>query len=96
MAFGNTVPDDILTAPRLGPSWAITCANVMVFVHMISGFQVFSQPVFAGAEPLLRRTFPTTAGRLSHRTLSLVFRTAYVVTVTLVACLMCVKDPGPH
>lgn len=88
MAFGNSVPDDILTTPGLGPSWAITWANVMVFVHMISAFQVFSQPVFAGAEPALRRRFPGTAGRMSPRALSLVFRSAYVAVITLIACLL--------
>ena len=30
MAYGNAVPDQILTAKGLGPKWAITWANVMV------------------------------------------------------------------
>ena len=30
MAYGNAVSDDILTEKGIGPSWAITLANVMV------------------------------------------------------------------
>ncbi|GAB4817398.1 hypothetical protein N2152v2_004444 [Parachlorella kessleri] len=78
MAYGNAVPDQILTARGLGPKWTVTWANVMVY----------SQPVFAACEPLLRRLFPKTIGRLRPRMLSIVFRSLYVVATTFISCLL--------
>ncbi len=50
--------------------------------------QVYSQPVFAACEPLLRRLFPKTIGRLRPRMLSIVFRSLYVVATTFISCLL--------
>ncbi|GAB4817399.1 hypothetical protein N2152v2_004445 [Parachlorella kessleri] len=88
MAYGNAVPDQILTASGLGPKWTLTWANVMVFIHMISAYQVYSQPVFATCEPALRRVFPKSIGRLKPRVLSIVFRSLYVAGTTFISCLL--------
>ena len=49
MAFGNTVPSNILTAFD-HPSWVIDCANIMVIIHMIPAYQVYAQPFLAFME----------------------------------------------
>eukprot|EP00887_Chlorella_sp_A99_P007251 scaffold2.g7251.t1 len=66
--------DDILTSPNIGPAWVIIFANCMVFVHMISAYQVFSQPVFVTCEGALCKWFPNSVGAMNKRVLSLLLR----------------------
>ena len=75
------------SSARLLPQTLKPC-RAQVFIHMISAYQVYSQPVFASVEPLLRRSFPASVGRMSPRALSLVFRSLYVCATTLVSCMM--------
>lgn len=58
LAFGNNVTGSILSQPGIGPTWVIVLANVMVFVHMFSAVQVFTQPLFTAVEGKAARTWP--------------------------------------
>lgn len=49
MAFGNAVPGNILNAFDQ-PRWVIDMANIMVVIHMIPAYQVYSQPFLAFSE----------------------------------------------
>lgn len=49
MAFGNSVPGNILNG-FAGPRWVINMANIMVVIHMIPAYQVYSQPFLAFCE----------------------------------------------
>ena len=49
MAFGNSVPQDILTGfPN--PKWVNDWANLMLIIHMIPAYQVYLQPTIAFTE----------------------------------------------
>ena len=61
MAFGNAVHTDILTQPSLGPVWAIVMANVLVYIHMLSAFQAYSQPMFNNVQRTLVARFKALA-----------------------------------
>ncbi|KDD76072.1 transmembrane amino acid transporter protein [Helicosporidium sp. ATCC 50920] len=87
-AFGNNVPGQILSVPDIGPAWVIVFANVLVFVHMISAVQIFSQPVFAACELNLLRVMPqwwVDFGELPQR---IIFRSLYIALITFIACLI--------
>lgn len=49
MAFGDDVPSNILTGFS-GPRWVVDWANIMVVIHMIPAYQVYSQPFLAFTE----------------------------------------------
>lgn len=49
MAFGNSVPGNILTGFS-HPKWVVDWANIMVIIHMIPAYQVYSQPFLAFVE----------------------------------------------
>ncbi|MCL7049263.1 hypothetical protein MKW94_006095, partial [Papaver nudicaule] len=40
------------------PYWLIDLANVFIIVHLVGGYQVYSQPVFAFTEGWLEEKFP--------------------------------------
>ncbi|KAL6777626.1 hypothetical protein ACKKBG_A15000 [Auxenochlorella protothecoides x Auxenochlorella symbiontica] len=52
-AFGNEVPDNVLAIPHIGPTWVLVVANCAVILHLLSAYQVYSQPVFAALERAL-------------------------------------------
>nr|GMC76362.1 probable amino acid permease 7 isoform X1 [Ipomoea batatas] len=100
-AFGTNTPGNLLTGFGFyEPYWLVDIANACVVVHLVGAYQVFSQPLFANFESWLGRKFPES--EIVHRDydlkrlllpgftlnlLRLVFRTAYVVTVTGIAVL---------
>lgn len=88
MAFGNSVNGQVLATPNLGPVWAVVLGNVMVFAHMISAVQVFSQPFFVLCEGKLFKRFPDAFGSRSQLGIRLVFRTSYVALCTFISCLI--------
>ncbi|KAL6602846.1 hypothetical protein ACP70R_043207 [Stipagrostis hirtigluma subsp. patula] len=88
-AFGNGAPGNILTG-FYEPYWLVDFANVCIVLHLVGGFQVFLQPLFAVVEdavaswcPSLRES--TVAGVNMFR---LVWRTAFVGLITLSAVLL--------
>ena len=86
MALGDFVPGDILTGFS-SPSALVTAANLMVLIHMISAYQVFSQPVFHGCEELIMRLIPWFKQQ-NPLVLRLIVRSLYVATTTAIACVM--------
>lgn len=86
LALGDAVPGDILTGFS-GPASVVTAANVMVLLHMLPAYQVFSQPVFHGIEQALTDHVPGVK-RAPVLLLRIVCRTLYVVMTTTVAVVM--------
>ncbi|CAA0832492.1 Probable amino acid permease 7 [Striga hermonthica] len=98
-AFGDQTPGDLLTGfANYGSHWVIDFANACVVVHLIGGYQVYSQPVFAMVDKWLADRFPCSSFVNRNYTLKfpllpplslnlerLCFRTAYVASTTGVA-----------
>lgn len=77
-AFGNLVEDDVLLSLE-NPSWLISAANFMVFVHVLGSYQVFAMPIFDKIESTLVTNWHCTPGR----PLRLFARTAFVGTYVI-------------
>eukprot|EP00878_Enallax_costatus_P023655 GHUV01025173.1.p1 GENE.GHUV01025173.1~~GHUV01025173.1.p1 ORF type:complete len:226 (-),score=42.89 GHUV01025173.1:895-1572(-) len=86
LALGENVPGDILTGFSK-PASVVTAANVMVLLHMLPAYQVFSQPVFHGLEQFLTEHVPGTQ-RVPPLLLRVVCRSLYVCMTTTVAIVM--------
>ncbi|CAL5392367.1 unnamed protein product [Camellia sinensis] len=100
-AFGNSTPGNLLTGFGFyEPYWLIDFANACIILHLVGGYQVFSQPLFADLEGLIAEKFPNSrfinknyilkvpplhAFRLNL--LRLCFRTTYVALTTGLAML---------
>lgn len=93
-AFGNGAPGNILTGFGFyEPYWLVDLANACIVVHLVGGFQVFCQPLFAAVEGALearwRRSEPrdqAVGGGVN--VFRMVWRTAFVAVITLAAILM--------
>ncbi|KAK1297433.1 putative amino acid permease 7 [Acorus calamus] len=98
-AFGDETPGNLLTGFGFyEPYWLIDFANACVVLHLIGGYQVYSQAVFAFAERSFAEWFPENAFindfymipfAPSYKTnlFRLCFRTMYVVSTTCVGML---------
>ncbi|KAK9077631.1 hypothetical protein SSX86_005968 [Deinandra increscens subsp. villosa] len=98
-AFGNDTPGNLLTGFGFyEPYWLISFANACIIVHLIGGYQLFSQPVFAFVERWLTEKFPNRRFLkrfhelklpllpvLRFNMFRLCFRTIYVATTTGIA-----------
>ncbi|KAI3907052.1 hypothetical protein MKX01_027953 [Papaver californicum] len=74
-AFGNQTPGNLLTGFGFyEPYWLIDLANVCIIVHLVGGYQVCNQPVFAFMEGWL-------AKKLSNSTL---ISKSYTIKIPLV------------
>ncbi|XP_044950704.1 probable amino acid permease 7 isoform X2 [Hordeum vulgare subsp. vulgare] len=91
-AFGDGTPGNLLTG--FGePYWLIDLANLCVVLHLLGGYQLYSQPAFAlverrfGAEAswVVKVELPLLGWRCHVNVFRLCFRTAYVAAVTAVA-----------
>lgn len=100
-AFGNQAPGNILTGFGFyEPYWLVDFANVCIVLHLIGGYQVYSQPLFAAAERWIAKKLPDSElinknftlklpllPGLQLNVLRLCFRTAYVASTTALAML---------
>lgn len=101
-AFGNDTPGNLLTGFGFyEPFWLIDFANACVILHLIGGYQIYSQPIFAFADTWFAEKYPNTdfvntvypipmpfSAKPYNLILSrLTFRTIYVVTTTIIAIL---------
>ncbi|KAA8523503.1 hypothetical protein F0562_009926 [Nyssa sinensis] len=100
-AFGNSAPGNLLTGFGFyEPYWLIDFANACIVLHLVGGYQVYSQPLFANVERWAAEKFPNSgfvsdeyilklpllpAFRLNL--LRLCFRTAYVASTTGIAII---------
>ncbi|KAL9365956.1 hypothetical protein Peur_037155 [Populus x canadensis] len=98
-AFGNNTPGNLLTG--LGfyePYWLIDFANACIVLHLVGGYQLFSQPVFTFVERWSSKKFPNSGFLNNFYSIKLpllpsfhinifriCFRTAYVVSTTVIA-----------
>lgn len=89
MAFGNSVPNNILTG-FANPLWLVAMANVMVVIHLIPAYQVYSQPFLSFVEFHYGKWKYAVLPGMPFR---LFFRTAFVVSVAFLAiCLPFFSD----
>ncbi|CAA3020043.1 probable amino acid permease 7 isoform X2 [Olea europaea var. sylvestris] len=98
-AFGNSTPGNLLTGFGFyEPYWLVDFANACVVLHLVGGYQVFSQPLFAITERWIVKKFPNcqtlhkdynpkSIPGLRLNLLRLCFRTAYVAFTTGFAIL---------
>ncbi|KAM4092016.1 hypothetical protein ACB094_06G004500 [Castanea mollissima] len=100
-AFGNDTPGNLLTGFGFyEPYWLIDFANACIVLHLVGGYQIFSQPIFAFAEGWFAKNFPNSGFVNNFYTfklpllpgfqlnlLRLCFRTAYVISTTGIAML---------
>ncbi|KAL0922689.1 hypothetical protein M5K25_006696 [Dendrobium thyrsiflorum] len=60
-AFGDDTPGNLLTGFGFyEPYWLIDFANICIIIHLIGGYQVYSQPIFAFVERWLSIKLPLT------------------------------------
>jgi hypothetical protein len=79
-AFGDAAPGNLLTGFGFyEPYWLIDAANLCIVLHLLGGYQVYTQPVFAFAD----RMFGVRL--VSVNVFRLCFRTAYVAATTALA-----------
>lgn len=100
-AFGNDTPGNLLTGFGFyEPYWLIDFANACIVVHLVGGYQIYSQPIFAAADRWFPRRFPDSnfVNKFYRVKLPLLpvfqlslfrlcFRTLYVISTTGIAIL---------
>ncbi|CAM0902157.1 unnamed protein product [Alopecurus aequalis] len=101
-AFGNAAPGNLLTGFGFyEPYWLVDFANACVILHILGGYQMFSQQIFTVADRWLAARFPESPfvnkmyairivpglPRYGLNLQRLCFRTAYVVSTTGLAVL---------
>ncbi|KAK9986704.1 hypothetical protein SO802_031655 [Lithocarpus litseifolius] len=100
-AIGNDTPGNLLTGFGFyEPYWLIDFANACIVLHLVGGYQIFSQPIFAFAKGWFAKKFPNGGFVNKFYTfklpllpgfqlnlLKLCFRTAYVISTTGIAML---------
>ncbi|KAK7277009.1 hypothetical protein RIF29_18158 [Crotalaria pallida] len=100
-AFGNLTPGNLLTGFGFyEPYWLIDLANACIVLHLVGGYQIFSQPIFSAADRWCSRKYPNSGfvNNLYRLKLPLLpafqlnlfricFRTAYVISTTGLAIL---------
>ncbi|XP_019165684.1 PREDICTED: amino acid permease 6-like [Ipomoea nil] len=101
-AFGHHAPSNFLTGFGFyDPFWLVDLANVCIIVHLLGAYQVFTQPVFAFVEERCKRRWPASRfvnqetaievpylPKLRFSAFRLVWRSAYVVMITLISMLL--------
>ncbi|XP_057796088.1 probable amino acid permease 7 [Salvia miltiorrhiza] len=100
-AFGNEAPGNLLTGFGFyEPYWLVGLANVCIVLHLVGGYQIYSQPLFAAAEAEIAKKHPNSGfvnneyivklplvPRFKLNLLRLCFRTIYVAATTILALL---------
>ena len=88
--FGVKIQDDILASfPPGTAKWVVVLANVLVLIHLVPAYCVWSQPFFSffelWADEVAERTGrrPCGVGTIPFR---IGFRTLFVILSTLIAC----------
>ena len=100
-AFGDDCPGNLLTGFGFyEPYWLVIIANLAIVIHLIGGYQVWTQPFLMAVESKLESLFPNSAilkagfnmpagrNKVWHvRYYILVWRSIYVVFTTIIAIL---------
>ncbi|XP_052177158.1 probable amino acid permease 7 [Diospyros lotus] len=100
-AFGSDTPGNLLTGFGFyEPYWLVDVANACIILHLVGGYQVYSQPLFAFVERWFGQNFPD-SGFVNNlyavklpllpafqlNPLRLCFRTVYVMSTTVLAMM---------
>ncbi|CAL0319735.1 unnamed protein product [Lupinus luteus] len=99
-AFGDKVAGNVLTGDGFyNPYWLIDIGNAAIVIHLVGGYQVFVQPLFAFVEKKVSKKWP----KIDNKTLKipipglspynlnlfrLVWRTVFVITSTVISMLI--------
>lgn len=95
-AFGNDAPGNFLTGFGFyEPYWLVSLSNLFIVIHLIGAFQIFAQPIFDFVETQCAMKYPNnifmskeySLGFVAINLFRLVWRSIYIVLVTLVAML---------
>ncbi|OIW16417.1 hypothetical protein TanjilG_19133 [Lupinus angustifolius] len=100
-AFGNQTPGNLLTGFGFyEPYWLIDFANACIVLHLVGGYQIYSQPIYSAADRWCSRKYPNSGFVNNHYKLKLpllpafplnpfriCFRTSYVISTTGLAIL---------
>ncbi|KAI4306271.1 hypothetical protein L6164_029564 [Bauhinia variegata] len=100
-AFGDATPGNLLTGFGFyEPYWLIDFANACIILHLVGGYQIYSQPIYSFADRWCSRKFPNSEFVNKFYSLKLpllpgfqlnlfrlCFRTAYVISTTGIAIL---------
>ncbi|GMP64887.1 hypothetical protein CsSME_00025938 [Camellia sinensis var. sinensis] len=98
-AFGSDTPGNLLTGFGFyEPYWLIDFANACIILHLVGGYQVYSQPLFGFTERWFSEKFPNNGfvnnfypfklpllPAFQLNPFRLCFRTFYVVSTTVIA-----------
>ncbi|XP_047151809.1 probable amino acid permease 7 isoform X1 [Vigna umbellata] len=100
-AFGNDTPGNILTGFGFyEPYWLVAFANACIILHLVGGYQMYSQPIYTTADRWCSRRFHESdfANKIYKIKLPLIpgydlnpfrlcFRTVYVISTIGIAIL---------
>ncbi|KAL7602594.1 probable amino acid permease 7 [Lactuca sativa] len=94
-AFGDSTPGNLLTGFGFyEPYWLVDFGNACIVLHLVGGYQIYSQTLFAIVEgwyaekfQIITREMDVGIGSLRVNPFRLCFRTTYVVLTTTVAIL---------
>jgi amino acid permease len=99
-SYGNSVQEDVLLSQPRSSNAGVGVANMMVWLHVLAAYQVFSQPIFDVLEKLLGKGFQrvehsarwlasTCTWLSNHWWVSrAIVRVTYVIIITFVAALL--------
>ncbi|KAL5077291.1 hypothetical protein RYX36_016275 [Vicia faba] len=100
-AFGDAAPGNLLTGFGFyEPFWLIDIANVCIIIHLVGGYQIFSQPIYSAADRWCSKKYPNSDFVNDFQKVKLpllpafeinlfrfCFRTTYVISTTGLAIL---------
>ncbi|KAL8511170.1 hypothetical protein ACS0TY_017844 [Phlomoides rotata] len=98
-AFGDKAPGNLLTDFAFyEPYWLVDLGNVCIALHLMGGYPMYSQPLFAAVERKVKKMYPDSefvnkeytkqvplVPRIRMNLFRLCFRSAYVVSTTAIA-----------
>lgn len=97
-AFGDSSPGNLLTGFGFyNPYWLLDIANAAIVIHLVGAYQVYCQPLFAFVESQAAKRYPDSAfvtaeirvsKSFSLNLFRLTWRSAFVVTTTVISMLM--------
>ncbi|CAK8565829.1 unnamed protein product [Lathyrus sativus] len=100
-AFGSATPGNLLTGFGFyEPFWLIDIANVCIIIHLVGGYQIYSQPIYSTADRWCAKKYPNSGFVNDFHRVKLpllpafeinlfrfCFRTTYVISTTGLAIL---------